>query len=82
MKTYDADSLIKHAKKYYSEVPADLNQTAAKLWFSAVYVVKKFFLEIEMLLASHNAMKYFVELACDYASKPIRVHNAWLSAEK
>lgn len=83
MKVYDADCFIEHAKKYYSEVPADLIQTAAKLWFSAVYVVKKFFLEIGMHLVSHNAMKRFCKFACKYSIYTFgELEDAWLAAEK
>uniref|UniRef100_A0A1I7WPG5 Uncharacterized protein n=1 Tax=Heterorhabditis bacteriophora TaxID=37862 RepID=A0A1I7WPG5_HETBA len=82
LKIYDAHSFIEHAKKYHSEVPPDLVQTAAKLWFSAIYVLKKFYLDIDMHLTSHSAMKYFVKLACKFHPDPAEFYEAWQTAEK
>ncbi|CAI4229144.1 unnamed protein product [Auanema sp. JU1783] len=44
MEEYDAETFIEKAQLYHSKSPPDIIQAAEKLWFSAVYAVKKLFI--------------------------------------
>ncbi|KAF7633987.1 SAP domain-containing protein [Meloidogyne graminicola] len=67
------------SKKYFSQNPPDLVQTASKLWFSAAYSII-----ILINLASHSCLRIFCQFAVDESSikRKAYLYGCWSSAEK
>ncbi|CAI4230123.1 unnamed protein product [Auanema sp. JU1783] len=87
MENYNASMFITKARYYFSQTSPDLVQSAEKLWFAAVYAVKKLYLTSGGVnLKSHNSLKFFVRFALKHASLSDNLfwhlHDSWTKAEK
>ncbi|CAB3398124.1 unnamed protein product [Caenorhabditis bovis] len=87
MEQYTATTFIEKARFYLSQSPPDLVQSSEKIWFAAVYAVKKLFLTSGGIdLKSHKALNYFCRFALANsgltADRVFFLFDTWTKAEK
>ncbi|KAL7076633.1 hypothetical protein ACQ4LE_003804 [Meloidogyne hapla] len=66
---YDPDRFIRDARHYRSYKPPNLIQAASKLWMGSVFSVKILFLNYNLNIVSHDALRVFCYFAIESSSK-------------
>ncbi|KAL7077010.1 hypothetical protein ACQ4LE_003990 [Meloidogyne hapla] len=79
------DLFIEKAKQYRDDSPPALIQSAKNLWLGAVYSIKIIFLNYNLNIVSHEALKVFCYFAINTSSKifsKIAMADKWKLAVK
>lgn len=70
-KQHDSADFLRAAEKYANESLPDLIQACEKGWLAAHYVVKIYYLELGLYLASHRSLTFATRFAIELAGKRV-----------